>query len=76
VIVEVRSDGLTGTVALRYVEDGCIVAANDRIVDVECMKTLFSIVAPSSGIVRHCVELGQIVGQDDLIAVIEAGETS
>jgi acetyl-CoA/propionyl-CoA carboxylase biotin carboxyl carrier protein len=63
---------IAGTVALRCADDGASVEAGDRIVEVECMKTLWPIVAPCAGVVRHRIELGQVVAQDEIVAVIES----
>lgn len=35
------------------------------------MKTLWGVEAPCSGIVRHRVQLGEFVGQDQVVAIIE-----
>lgn len=35
------------------------------------MKTLWGIHAPCAGVVRHRVELGHVVAQDEVVAVIE-----
>ena len=63
--------GISGTVAMRLVEDGAHVEAGDRVIEVESMKTFWSVAAPCAGIVRHQAELGEVVGQDQIIAIIE-----
>jgi biotin carboxyl carrier protein len=70
--IEVRAE-MTGTVALRHVDDGARVERGDTIAEVECMKTFWPVYAPVGGIVRHKVELGEVVGQDEVIAIIETG---
>lgn len=62
---------VTGSVSLHHVDDGAMVAAGDPILEVECMKVFFPVYAPAAGIVRHRVELGAVVGDGDVIAVIE-----
>jgi biotin carboxyl carrier protein len=69
-VVDVVSE-MIGSVALRRVDDGAKVEAGDAIVDIECMKTFWPIHAPVAGIVTHRVDLGAVVGQDEVVAVIE-----
>lgn len=68
--VEVRAE-MTGSIALRRVDDGAMVEAGEAIAEIECMKTFWPLNAPVAGIVRHKVELGAVVGQDEVVAVIE-----
>lgn len=53
------------------VEDGATVEKDEHIATVESMKTMFPVYAPESGVLRYKVELGETVGQEDVIAVIE-----
>ena len=69
-MIEVRSD-IAGVVAMFSVEDGDSVEKGDRILDIECMKSLFPVDAPKAGIVRLKVELGEAIGQDEVVAIIE-----
>lgn len=62
---------LTGTITMQYAEDGDKVAQGDRIVGVECMKMIHDIIAPFEGVLRHKTELGSVVGEDDVVAIIE-----
>jgi acetyl-CoA/propionyl-CoA carboxylase biotin carboxyl carrier protein len=62
---------LAGTIAVQLVEDGAQVAAGEKIVEIECMKTLWGVSAPCAGVVRHKVQLGHVVAQDQVVAVIE-----
>lgn len=68
--VDVHSP-LTGSVNLVYVENGARVAAGDRLVEVECMKTLWPVDAPADGIVSLHVSPGEVVGENQLIATID-----
>jgi biotin carboxyl carrier protein len=58
-------------VALRVVESGMRVEKHDKIIEIESMKTFWPVTAPCAGIVRHRVELGEVVGQDQVVATIE-----
>lgn len=65
---------LDGAVMLHNVEDGARVAAGDRLMEIECMKTLWPVEAPAAGIVRIIAGLGQVVGTDQPVATIETGD--
>lgn len=62
---------LTGTITMHYVEDGVTVEQGDKLVGVECMKMIHEITAPFPGVLRHKTELGSVVGEDDVVAIIE-----
>ena len=64
---------LAGTVSVRLVDDGAQVEAGERILEIECMKTLWGVSAPCAGVIRHKVELGHVVAQDQVVAIIEQG---
>jgi len=68
--VAVRSP-LTATVATWLVEDGARVAFDDQVVELEAMKMFTPVSAPASGILRYRATLGEVVGEGDLLAVIE-----
>ena len=70
VIDEIRSP-LTGSVATILVEDGTAVEAGDPVVEIEAMKMFTLIEAPCAGTVRMVCEVGEVVGEDDLLAEIE-----
>ncbi|HTI81752.1 MAG TPA: acetyl-CoA carboxylase biotin carboxyl carrier protein subunit [Acetobacteraceae bacterium] len=53
------------------VDDGATVEEGEHIATVESMKTMFPVYAPASGTLRYKIDLGEIVGQEDPIAVIE-----
>lgn len=55
-------------------DDGATVELDEHIATVESMKTMFPVYAPASGVLRYRVELGEIVGQEDPIAVIEVAD--
>ena len=54
-----------------YFDDGDRVTKGDHIADVESMKTIFPIDAPATGVLRYKADLGDIVGEDDPLALIE-----
>ena len=62
---------IAGVVATFLVEDGASVDKGERIMDIECMKSFFPVEAPAAGIVHFKVELGEAVGQDEVVAQIE-----
>lgn len=62
---------MMGTIAYQHVDDGAAVTKGEPIVEIECMKTLHRIEAPASGVVRHRFELGELVGDGDVLAEIE-----
>jgi len=59
-----------GTLALKHVEDGTIVTEDEPIGEVEAMKVFFRITAPCDGVVTWMAELGDVVGQGDVLAEI------
>lgn len=63
---------LAGTVAMQHVEDGARVEDGEAVVEVEAMKMMWTVAATCSGIVRHRAALGSVVGQDDVLAIIES----
>lgn len=52
-------------------ESGATVEEGERIADVELMKTMFPVYATASGVVSFRIELGEVVAEGDVIAVIE-----
>ena len=72
-IVEVFTD-IPGSLAVWHVEDGSRVEEGEAVCEVECMKTMMRVPAPASGILRCKMQLGEVVGQDDVIAEIETQE--
>jgi acetyl-CoA/propionyl-CoA carboxylase biotin carboxyl carrier protein len=69
--VEIRAT-IPGTISVVHVADGSTVADGETIIEVECMKSLWPLTAPAAGIVRLQVELGEMVAQDQVLAIIEA----
>ena len=65
----VRSN-ITGTVAYFDVDDGDKIEAGKTIMSIECMKTMYPVTAPVSGLVSLRVELGELVENDALVATI------
>ena len=53
------------------VDDGASVEEGELIAHWESMKVLYQVHAPATGVLRCKVELGEVVGQEDIIAVIE-----
>ncbi len=64
---------LTGAVACFLVEDGAAVDDGDPIMEIEAFKMFTQIDAPCAGTVRLKVGLGEVVGEDDLLAEIIEG---
>ena len=62
---------MTGTVTMLYVEEGGEVEYNENIIGIECMKMLYDVRAPFAGTVRYRVQLGEVVNQDDVVAILE-----
>ena len=62
---------IVGVVAQWLVEDGALVAEGEIVCQVESMKVFFEVRAPAAGTLRYRAELGEIVGQEDPVAVIE-----
>ena len=63
---------LVGTMSQQLVENGTKVEAGEVICEIEAMKMMFSVEAPVAGSVRFIAQLGQVVGQDEIVAVIES----
>ena len=72
-IVKVYPD-VVASMSEWLVPDGESVEKGDLIGRVESMKTMYDIHAPASGVLRYNVDLGEVVGQEDAIAVIEASD--
>lgn len=62
---------IAGTVAIQHVEDGATVEKDEAVIEIECMKTMWPVRAPEAGIVRHRVQLGEVVAQGQVVAIIE-----
>ncbi|MDA8253007.1 MAG: acetyl-CoA carboxylase biotin carboxyl carrier protein subunit [Rhodospirillales bacterium] len=62
---------IVGVVAQWLVEDGALVAEGEIVCQVESMKVFFEARAPVAGTLRHRVELGEVIGQEDVLAVVE-----
>jgi biotin carboxyl carrier protein len=62
---------LTGMLAVQIAEDGAYVEKGDRIGEVECMKAFFPLDAPASGYITWHIELGGVVGPEDVVAEIK-----
>lgn len=67
--IEIQSP-IYGTLALLHAETGVEVAAGERICEIEAMKTFISVETADSGTLEWAVELGSVVGEDDVLAWI------
>lgn len=65
------SSETVGSVSQFYAETGASVKAGESIGELECMKTMFPIVAPCDGVLTWLVVLGAFVGQGEALAEIE-----
>lgn len=63
---------LAGSLATTHVLSGAAVQSGEIIGEIESMKSFWPIYASASGVLTWAVGLGQAIGQDDLIATIEA----
>lgn len=61
---------MTGTITMVYAQDGESVGEGERIIGVEAMKMIHDINAPFAGKVKHVRALGDVVGEDDVVAII------
>jgi biotin carboxyl carrier protein len=61
-----------GMVAQFFVESGVVVADDELIMQIECMKMLYDIRASCAGTVSVFVALGQQIAQDQLLAIIKS----
>lgn len=64
---------VVGSISQQHVGDGAPVIAGEVIGEIECMKTLFGIVAPCDGVVKWIAGLGVFVGEGETIAEIVQG---
>lgn len=60
-----------GIVALLHCEEGDKVEHGEIVMSIESMKTMWPVYATISGVVRLKVTLGQLVSQDEEVAVME-----
>jgi 3-methylcrotonyl-CoA carboxylase alpha subunit len=68
--VEIRAT-IPGTVSLVHVADGATVDRGETIIEIECMKTMWPLTAPAAGVVRLQAALGEMVAQDQVLAIID-----
>jgi biotin carboxyl carrier protein len=61
---------LFGNLALLHVESGSVVEAGEAIGEIEAMKMYVRVSAPCAGTLTWLIELGEIVGEGDLIAEV------
>jgi|HubBroStandDraft_6_1064221.scaffolds.fasta_scaffold984085_1 biotin carboxyl carrier protein len=69
-MIEIRA-AIPGTVSVVHADDGATVAEGETIIEIECMKTMWPLTASAAGIVRYHVKLGEMVAQDQVLAIIE-----
>lgn len=62
---------VVGSVSNQHCDTGAQVKAGESIGEVECMKTMFSILAPCDGVLRWIADVGAFVGEGEIIAEIE-----
>lgn len=67
---------VTGMLAMINAETGAIVEKGEQIGQIESMKVYFPLDAPASGKIVWRVDLGAVVGPDDVIAEIEEDTTT
>ena len=70
---EVRAS-IPGTVSVLSVPDGAAVDQGEILLEIECMKTLWPLSAPATGIVRFDVQICEVVAQEQLVATVEADD--
>lgn len=63
---------VAGTVNLFMVDDGAQVEADEQIMALESMKTLFYVNAPSGGVVTLKCNLGDVVSRGQLLCEIRS----
>ena len=61
---------MVGVLAVMDCDDGTEVQAGDPICQIECFKIFTHVEAPVAGKVQFRFKLGEMVGQDDVIAYI------
>lgn len=61
---------VVGTLSIIYADEGATVDAGDTVGECESMKLFFPLVAPVAGTVHWRFNLGEIVGETDVIAEI------
>jgi biotin carboxyl carrier protein len=62
---------ITGTLSYWLVEDGAAVQEGEHVADVECMKVFFPVYAPAAGVLRYAAKLGEVLAQDQVLALVE-----
>lgn len=62
---------MSGVLAAVSAVSGAIVQEGDSVGEIECMKSFWPIVSPSSGILTWLISLGDMIGQDQIIATVE-----
>lgn len=60
-----------GSLSQYFAESGARVDKGETVGEIECMKCMFPIVAPCDGVLTWRAQLGEFVGQDQVIAEIE-----
>lgn len=62
---------MVGMVSMVFVETGATVAKDERVAEIECMKTFFGVTAPKAGVLKLRIEPGSYVGQDEVLGWVE-----
>lgn len=60
-----------GSLALFHVEEGSMVEKGEAICEVEAMKVNYRVEAPTAGKIKFFFDLGEVVGEGDVIGEIE-----
>ena len=61
---------MDGVLSIILADDGVVVAAGEKVAELELMKMFFGIEAPMAGTVRWRVAVGEIIAHGDVIAEI------
>lgn len=60
-----------GVLSMLFVDNGAVVEEGERVAEVELMKCMWPVIASASGAITFRIELGEVVAEGDIIAVIE-----
>ena len=60
-----------GSLAVIDKPSGSVVKKGETIAQIECMKSFWELIAPADGVIHWRLTLGEVVGQDEIVAQIE-----
>lgn len=69
---DVVNRDVVGVLSDLAVDEGEVVAAGQLICLLESMKVMYQVHAPVTGTVRFAYELGDVIGEGDVVAYIDA----